>query len=88
MSSRLHQDKSLEELQPVVEAFIANYRKLFGKSPDRKIVLAKLDQYKTAKEAQLYDELFSQLSPKNISDVQNLVENSLKQSFFDKSRKV
>mgnify|MGYP007049896979 CR=1 FL=1 len=78
MSSLLHQDKSIEELKPIIENFVSNHEKLFGFKPNTQTVIAKLDGYIKAKEEEMYAGLFSGLSAKNLKDVQFLLKDILK----------
>lgn len=74
MSSRLHQDKSLEEIEPLIEAFILQYRKTFGREPDFKIIASKLEKLRLEKEEEVFQALFGTLTPKNLHDCQKLIE--------------
>lgn len=77
MSTQQYRERSLEELEPLIESFINNYKTLFGSSPSQEVINAKLEELKKEKEKFLFDSLFTTLSPKNLTQAQVLFKEKL-----------
>ena len=78
MSSFLRNEKSLEEIDSIIDNFLANYEKLMGKKLENESLLAKLAELRSTKEKQLFDELFGTLHLKNINQAYEIVSQKEK----------
>jgi hypothetical protein len=90
MSSVKNNDKSLEEIRPLVEQYRENYRKLFGSFPVTSELCQKLEDLKQKKEQEIFHQSFGTLTPKNIADAMSILEGMntppIKQKFFQKGK--
>lgn len=73
VSSIKYQDKSLEELRPLVDKFIDSYKIQFGEEIDREKLANKLELLRKTKEDQLFNSVFQTLTAKNIHDCALLI---------------
>lgn len=87
MSSMNYRDKSLEEIRPAVDQYIDTYRKTFGKEPNLEQLKNKLEALKRKKEEEIFTGIFGTMSPKNVGDCAQIVdEKSKKKGFFQKNK--
>lgn len=69
-----YQDKSLEELRPILESYIERHKTQLGKELDMDSLKAKLQALAEQKEEALFHHAFEQLTPKNLVMAVNLIE--------------
>lgn len=73
MSSGSYAPKPFEEISAKVELFIENYEKLTGKKLNKDQLLVKIKTLSEQKEAELFNQTFGTLHPKNLKDCETIL---------------